>query len=616
MTLNPWASVLAHRGTQQVNVLCIGDSITEGTACNTNPQRWTNQLQDLLREAFPTDGTGIGFCEAYDHTGFKTDEPVRTSTGSQIAPMPDGIGYRGVAMAAGDVTFPPRTCTHIRVWFSSISVAGRFTVTVDGGTPFIVPCSSGRGEYHDDWFDIPFDTSDDREVVLAFYDTGTPFFPSPVVSGVEFYDGNTPVGSYRFLPGPSADNTNPITALDRASFDLSDNEHTFRVKFRASDPATGTNQYLIARADTLASKMSYLLILDGTGLPKLYFSTDGSTWNTETSDGDPLEAGVDYWLEAKLTRNDGGGNCLVDFRIATDETDDPEEVVGWAAHGTQQTGAAVIALKATDVSLRIGAEVTGFLAVGEFRGRIYAAQVKDGSTVVADPIFTRWSGDHVGDSAGNTWRNGTSVETVLPDGGTGIEVINAGKSGATADTFVSGIVDAPFPTYVTVSELRDWLVNGRINMIIVALAGTNEWAGNTDPETYRDNLQTVVDELRLWAPDVAILFIAWYAPFSATAHTYDWDDYNAVTHDVQERTPNSWIEDFTVDWPQPTVAGYPGPTDPSGLYFDGFHPGAAGHTAIAERLGDRLILLADSYQPFAAAIDQPGPTDPLRRVPL
>jgi lysophospholipase L1-like esterase len=295
-----------------------------------------------------------------------------------------------------------------------------------------------------------------------------------------------------------------------------------------------------------------------------------------------LTAGQDYWLEAKLVRNNGS-NRTIDFRVSTNAADlaqdDGDAVTGWTAHGTQITGTTIGVLFATDVPLRTGLSLTGGTATGHFTGRVYAAQVKDATTTIASPVWSGTNNTVIADTQSNLWTCGSAATQTVGTGGTGVEVINAAHSGSVTEYFADAIASGS----TAVSDLADWF-SPPTGLVILALSGTNEYAADINPETFRTNLQIIVNEIRATDSDVPILFVLWYKPFSATPRTYDWSDYNDVTRDIIATTTYASCIDFspTSNWPQPTTNG--SPVDPSGLYYDGYHPGTAGHAAIAVRM--------------------------------
>jgi lysophospholipase L1-like esterase len=600
-----WAQSLADRNDAQATAIFIGDSITAGTVAESLDETWVYQAQELVRAEYPTTGAtgGVGFIAASDSTGFRDDAP--TLSGTAASSTSAGFGYNSVELNApgDDATFPVRDCTSIRVWFGDISSTGAFSITVDGGDPVLVPCrGSISNTYRDHWIDVPFATSSSREVVLTYESAGTLFFPDPIVCGVQYFDGDEPPGAYLQFPGSASTSMtdNKATTPDHADLDLTDNELTFRVKFRPDDPAIASrSQFLIARADTFANKRSVIVGLSTTGHPRLLVSTNGTAWQMDAvSTGDALTAGQGYWVEWKLTRDVG----TVDFRISTHAddlaTDDAEAVTHWEAHGSQFVGDPIDVPFATDIPLRVGSELTGLAAAGHFVGRVYAVQVKNGATVVTDPIFARTSHEKLTDSTGKTWTADIlaatpdgAVTVVTPPGGKGIHFINAARSGAHASTYALGVEGAAVRT-----DIGDWIDRTNASMVVVALSGINEFDNNVPPDTYRSNLQAVIDDFRAADPDLFFAFVMWWEPFQAVAPVYEYAEYCAVLREIQAATPNSGLIDFSPssDWPQPSVAGFPGPLDPSGYYFDGFHPTAAGHTAIAAVMAAELDPVTSS----------------------
>ncbi len=84
--LQGWFAALANRDYARVNVMCIGDSITEGQGATNADYRWTNRLRDNLRARFPTvglTGGGRGYLQPRLNAGVTTFTlPWVTITGS------------------------------------------------------------------------------------------------------------------------------------------------------------------------------------------------------------------------------------------------------------------------------------------------------------------------------------------------------------------------------------------------------------------------------------------------------------------------------------------------------------------------------------------------------
>jgi lysophospholipase L1-like esterase len=557
-----WFQALVDCDDSRGDILWIGDSISEGTGVTTTTARVTNLAQDLFRAAYPTTGVttgGVGYQSARNASNSIVDDPVRA--GSHLLSGANGWGYDAVFISGGTVTFPARDCTRIRVHYSAISQAGTLSVVVDGGTPVIIPCSSTELVYKDRYFDIPLGASLSRDVVVSRGTVGTGFFPNPCLNGIEYFDGDKPDSTYLSLPATAV--TSRAATPASAALDLSGAEHTFRVKFRADQAANGGNQYLLIRSDVLANDISYLLYLEADGHPALSVSTNGTTYLTAIAGGDPLDDDTDYWLEGKIVRNDGS-NRTVDFRISTDADDlaqdDGDAVTEWEELGDQFTGIPIGTLHTSAISLRVGGELSGTDLLGRFKGRMYAAQIKDDSTVVVSPVWTGTSNKVIADGQGNIWSAAAAATLESRSDGKGIGIRTAAQSGYTSANFAAGVTGGA----ALVSDIADWAVG--CNLAVIWL-GANDYLINVLPLVYSENMQTIIDTVRSGVSDIPIVLVAGWAP--QESKLYGWSSYVSALHQLAEVNDNVSVVDFTSS-DAPVVD-----------LLDTVHPSPAGHVTAA-----------------------------------
>lgn len=135
----PFHTALAKRETTPVDIVCIGDSITEGARSSTLDDRWVNRLRDKLRSAYPTPGVsgGFGYIPAqYYTTGPNNDSQVFTLTGGVVlATTQFGLGKRSVVLdASGEkITASNIQCSSFDVVYTQGTTQGTFGVSIDGG---------------------------------------------------------------------------------------------------------------------------------------------------------------------------------------------------------------------------------------------------------------------------------------------------------------------------------------------------------------------------------------------------------------------------------------------------------------------------------------------------
>lgn len=149
--LTPLFAGLAGRLSARCNIVCLGDSITEGEGAAGPPStgfenRWLARLRDMLRSRYPTQGLtggGRGFIGAAG-TGEQTfpwpaatSQPLGTGTGAgpkakflQLAAAGQSITFSLVGDAAG-------------IMWTQVPYGGTFSWAVDGGPAKNVSTNGG-----------------------------------------------------------------------------------------------------------------------------------------------------------------------------------------------------------------------------------------------------------------------------------------------------------------------------------------------------------------------------------------------------------------------------------------------------------------------------------------
>lgn len=122
---------LANALNEPLDVLCVGDSVTEGYGATSINSRWCNLLLARLRtHAGVLDG-GEGYVPAFYEDTTKTDRftgGTFTTSGGLF-----GLGIRCIRLTAGTVSFT-FDGTGVDVIFAVGAAAGQFTWNIDGGT--------------------------------------------------------------------------------------------------------------------------------------------------------------------------------------------------------------------------------------------------------------------------------------------------------------------------------------------------------------------------------------------------------------------------------------------------------------------------------------------------
>lgn len=603
---------IGQRHTRRQDLIAWGDSVTEGGNSSIVGDRWVNRLQTLLRQAFPTLGLGSGGGSGFVNARWEvyTDPPT---TGSP----PDGFygfGRMSVYLPGdGDsVTFEDVAGTSVRVWHPAYSQAGALNIEIDG------PLSPAGG-YVEDFAS--------NEYIWC--------------NGITNCNTVAANGSFTLIGYVTSPDWTPAQAIQQ----ICGWQNVVRLQ-------------LFGTGSGAANKLSATVIQGGTG--KTAQST--ADWQTSTGWAD----GAGGWIKAHIDLTAD----TVKFSYSNDPVTTPYGSVSWTDVETKALSGTITGADSTSSAI-IGNQ-SSVVGNAGWLGKIYKATglitgvaafdmdfttQLDGAWFFMDEVGNRFNSsiltaagasghqyktviqpDDCGVFATGYEGHGTGLfaldtytDVELPDddphdvlvsyyaSGTGlyptasvdgiqvfdgdedsgIQVIGAGHGGYQALHFTLG-------TEVAITE--------QVRLTHCPLAficfGINEFGNDVDPEEYRDNMATIIGAIRDANQGTTIVLIAAWETVNASP-TYPWSDYVAVMRDFARR---SYIEmvDFSNpdDWPQPgTDAG-----DASGYYADGTHPNSVGHLAMAQRIFEFVEDL--TYSPFAATVEQPGPTDPLRRVVL
>lgn len=153
-TLTRTQAALLTRTTAPLDILCIGDSITEGTGASTFANRWVAQLPLLLRSLFPQPGIagGQGFIPALNIATTFTNGWTLAGANSGNGTM--GLGHRTAVLSSpnGSMT---RTVsgTSITIAYTRTTSTGSFQVFLDGSGTAALTVNTATGAsatVHDD----------------------------------------------------------------------------------------------------------------------------------------------------------------------------------------------------------------------------------------------------------------------------------------------------------------------------------------------------------------------------------------------------------------------------------------------------------------------------------
>jgi lysophospholipase L1-like esterase len=151
-SLTPWFAALANRQFARCNVVCLGDSITEGQHAVGPPgtgfeNRWLARLRDMLRQAFPTPGTlGTGGGRGYigsvgtGETSFTWPTTI-TGTPGAVGFSPKGAGQQ--LNATGQAISFPLTGDSADIMWAQTAGGGTFNWQVDGGATTNIVTNGG-----------------------------------------------------------------------------------------------------------------------------------------------------------------------------------------------------------------------------------------------------------------------------------------------------------------------------------------------------------------------------------------------------------------------------------------------------------------------------------------
>lgn len=149
--LRPFWTALAKRESSPVDILCIGDSLTEGAYVSTIEKRWVARLRDKLRAAYPTAGVtgGQGFISANYHTigpgnpGVEVNQVMTQTGGSTDAGYTLGLGRRYRKFTTTGNVSATVTCSSVDAIYTQGTSRGTLGLSIDGGAAATIATAGG-----------------------------------------------------------------------------------------------------------------------------------------------------------------------------------------------------------------------------------------------------------------------------------------------------------------------------------------------------------------------------------------------------------------------------------------------------------------------------------------
>lgn len=141
-----WITALANRHFGRCNVVCLGDSITEGQGATQLAYRWTDRLRFNLTNRFPTQGvssSGRGFLGANSSGEFSFTWPS-TLAGSPAPGFTGGPKSQFVQLGgSGQSISYTLTGDAADIMWMQVPFGGSFSWSVDGGGATTVSTNGG-----------------------------------------------------------------------------------------------------------------------------------------------------------------------------------------------------------------------------------------------------------------------------------------------------------------------------------------------------------------------------------------------------------------------------------------------------------------------------------------
>lgn len=190
--LQKWRAALASRDFAPVNVVCLGDSITEGQGATTFERTYRQALLRRLRERFPVAGVtgGRGFIGAAK-TGFSSGTWPVVTGGSPAIDQDRGPKRQAVILSAAghSLTFTIKG-TSVDLMYARATSSGTISYTIDGGAATTLALAGGTTALQSGQLArINLGTSGAHTLVVSYSSGGSCY-----IEGVVEYDGDETKG--------------------------------------------------------------------------------------------------------------------------------------------------------------------------------------------------------------------------------------------------------------------------------------------------------------------------------------------------------------------------------------------------------------------------------------
>jgi lysophospholipase L1-like esterase len=197
--LRKWYAHLARRNANLTQIVCLGDSITEGTGSSVINRRWQTVLQNNLRARFGvTAGATFAFLPGATLTTTPFPAVARTGNTSLAGKNLGIMKTLFIPDASGSVTFT-FTGNRAKLLFTRGSLAAVARIVVDGGTPVTIDTFNGATTSGNVLFDTGLMPSGSHTIIVsrdassvngrAVYIDGCAVFNNDDSAGIRVIDG-------------------------------------------------------------------------------------------------------------------------------------------------------------------------------------------------------------------------------------------------------------------------------------------------------------------------------------------------------------------------------------------------------------------------------------------
>lgn len=146
--LRRYYTALADRASNPLDIVFIGDSITEGARTESVfGARWTDRLMAALRARFQPSGVTGGYYIPASPSYTLVLPSVWSFSGTNTPQGTDGLGYYSNILGSAATATLTFTGTSIKVFYSALAGASTATVTIDGSAVASINGATGAPNY-------------------------------------------------------------------------------------------------------------------------------------------------------------------------------------------------------------------------------------------------------------------------------------------------------------------------------------------------------------------------------------------------------------------------------------------------------------------------------------